>query len=78
MVSKPVFCFIDRFEGDLAIIEVKGATQDIPRSRLPRSVKPGDAVIMDGLKVRLDRKRKAAREKEIYDLMYDVWEDLTG
>lgn len=67
--------YIDRFEGDLAVIEVDGSTIDVLRDRLPAGARPGDAVVIEGDKIRLDPDRKAAREKEIQDLMNDLWED---
>jgi len=67
--------FIDRFEGNFAIIDVDGFTRDIPRSRLPKNAKPGDAVTLTPDEIRLDPDGKASRKKEINKLMNELWEE---
>lgn|GEM_PF-4169657 len=49
-------------------------TPSCPHGRLPEGVKAGDAVIFEGDEIRLDPERKAKREKEIEDLMDELWE----
>lgn len=66
--------YIDRFEGDLAVIESDGASRAVPRCRLPEDARPGDAVELgeDGA-IRLDAERTAARRREIEGLMDELF-----
>ncbi|MGG1727142.1 DUF3006 domain-containing protein, partial [Bacillus paranthracis] len=38
---------IDRFEGELAVIEVNNVTIDVPKSKLPSTAKEGDVLIIE-------------------------------
>jgi RNase P/RNase MRP subunit p29 len=42
---------IDRFEGNIAVIETEGTTIDVPKTSLPINAKTGDSVIIDGDKI---------------------------
>lgn len=66
---------IDRFEGDLAVIEFEKAMEDIPKSRLPDSVQPSDVLWFyeDG-RVEVDAEEKERLSKEIDKLMDELWE----
>lgn len=66
---------IDRFEGDIVVIEVGKSTRDYPLASLPTSAKPGDVVIIieDG-EIRLDESQTTKRKKEINDLMDELFE----
>lgn len=66
---------IDRFEGDFAVVEFDGNTEDILRSELPAEVKPGDSLIFDEEKITIDTEDTASRKKEIKDLMDELFED---
>ena len=65
---------IDRFEGDIAVIEIDGVTRDFPKACLPRNVKAGDSVIIDNGEIRLNPADSAKRKAEIQDLMDDLFE----
>lgn len=67
---------IDRFEGDLAVVEFGEVMEDIPKSRLPESIKSGDVLWFyeDG-KIEVDVDEKQRLSKEIDELMDELWED---
>lgn len=67
---------IDRFEGDLAVVEFGEVMEDIPKSRLPKLIQPGDVLWFyeDG-RVEMDTEEKQRLSKEIDDLMNELWED---
>lgn len=65
---------VDRFEGDMAVIEIEGATRDFPRKSLPRDIKIGDSVIIEDGKVRRDNTQSAKRRTEIERLMDELFE----
>ena len=67
---------IDRFEGDLAVVEFGEVMEDIPRSRLPESIQPGDVLwfYKDG-RVESDAEERQRLSKEIDELMDELWED---
>jgi transcription elongation factor len=65
---------IDRFEGDIVVIETEGRTIDVPMGRLPQKAKAGDVVIIDGDKFRLDRAETKKRKAEIDVLMDELFE----
>lgn len=67
--------FIDRFEGELAVVEFDGGTRDFPRDALPEGAAVGDCVVLrsDG-KLALDPKGTAARKREIEALMDELFE----
>jgi hypothetical protein len=65
---------IDRFEGELAVIELGEGTRDYPRSLLPKKAKPGDSVIIEDGAIRLDEAGTKKRKKEIDQLMEDLFE----
>lgn len=67
---------IDRFEGNLAVIEFGEVMEDIPKSRLPKSIQSGDVLWFyeDG-RVEVDVGEKQRLSKEIDELMNELWED---
>lgn len=66
---------IDRFEGDFAICEMEDQTMvQIERSRLPKGVKDGDVLILDGDHITNDSNDTRARQKKIEEMMNDLWE----
>ena len=67
---------IDRFEGDLAVVEFGEVMEDIPRSRLPESIQPGDVLWFyeDG-RVERDAEAKQQLSNEIDQLMEELWEE---
>jgi ribosomal protein L21E len=66
---------IDRFEGDIVVIEIDGKTKDFPKSIFPKEAEVGDVVNIYGYKVTVDKKATEKLRKEIEDLMNEVWED---
>ncbi|HEX2093675.1 MAG TPA: DUF3006 domain-containing protein [Longimicrobiaceae bacterium] len=69
---------IDRFEGDLAVVEVDGgATLDLPCWLLPDGVKEGDhlAVRLDGgvgkrrVEIRVDEEATGAARREVGEIV---------
>ncbi|ERG68009.1 DUF3006 domain-containing protein [Exiguobacterium chiriqhucha] len=67
---------IDRFEGDLAVVEFGEVMEDIPKSRFPESSQSGDVLWFyeDG-RVEMDTGEKERLSKEIDELMDELWED---
>ena len=67
---------IDRVEGGLAVVEFGEVIEDIPKSRLPEAVQPGDVLWFyeDG-RVEVDVKEKLRLSREIDELMSELWED---
>lgn len=66
---------IDRFEGNLAVIEFGELMENIPKSQIPDAVQPGDVLWFyeDG-RVELDVEEKQRLSKEIEELMDELWE----
>jgi hypothetical protein len=69
---KKVKGIIDRFEGDIAVVEINGKTQDFPKSIFPKEAEVGDVVIIE---VTVDKKATEKLRREIEELMNEVWED---
>ncbi|USK71786.1 DUF3006 domain-containing protein [Peribacillus asahii] len=66
---------IDRFEGDIAVIEFDDIMKDIPKSRLPKKAAVGDVLVFDGDRITIDTNEKAKLKQEIEDLMDELFED---
>ncbi|MEK4351074.1 DUF3006 domain-containing protein [Paenibacillus sp. FSL R5-0475] len=66
---------IDRFEGEYAVIEFDGKTEDVLRSELPAEVKPGDTLIFEEDKVIIDTEGTASRKEEMDSLMDELFEE---
>ncbi len=65
---------IDRFEGELAVIEINNITTDVPRSKLPSNVKEGDILIIENDKYTIDKNETDKRRREIQNLMNKLFE----
>jgi len=66
---------VDRFEGNLVVIEIDGKTQDIPKNHVEPDVQVSDVVeLVDG-KWMAKKDETATRKKKIKSLMDSVWED---
>lgn len=65
---------IDRYEGDLAIIEIEGSEAQYPKSALPPTAKIGDLVVIEGDVIRIDVDATAKRKVEIGKLMDELFE----
>lgn len=68
---------IDRFEGDFAVCErqADGKMIDIPREQLPKDVKEGDYLTIEGDQVTIRPEKRREREARIQKLMDQLWED---
>jgi hypothetical protein len=63
---------IDRFEGNLVVVEIDGETKDFPKEILPSEAKVGDVI---EIKITLLKEETQKLKNEIDQLMQDVWED---
>ncbi|MFQ6391575.1 DUF3006 domain-containing protein [Priestia aryabhattai] len=72
---KKIKGIIDRFEEGFAVVEIEGITKDYPKDIFPEDTQVGDVVYITGNKVTVDRQETKKREKEIKDLMNELWED---
>jgi ribosomal protein L21E len=66
---------IDRFEGNIVVVEIDGSTKDFPKMIFPIAAKTGDVVEIKGHKVTVLNSETDKLRKEIEDLMNEVWED---
>lgn len=62
---------IDRFEGEMAVIEYNGRTFNLPRSLLPAETKEGDVLRVS---ITVDKEQTAKRKKKIESLMEELFE----
>ncbi|MDE4085367.1 DUF3006 domain-containing protein [Planococcus maritimus] len=72
---KPLKGIIDRFEEDIAVVEIDGVTKDFPKHFFPTAAKPGDFVEINGNEVAILHEETEQRRKEIEELMDELWED---
>ncbi|MEH7168530.1 DUF3006 domain-containing protein [Priestia megaterium] len=72
---KKIKGIIDRFEEGFAVVEIEGKTKDYPKDIFPKDTEVGDVVYITGNKVTVDKQETKKREKEIQDLMNELWED---
>ena len=62
---------IDRFEGEIAVVELTdGKMAELPKGLLPSGAKEGDTVM-----IFVDDNKTKQVQEEIKELMDDVWED---
>ena len=66
---------VDRFEGDVAVIEIDGKTRDVPRSQLAEDVKENDVVEWADGKWIKNAEATRQRTERIKTLMDSLWED---
>ena len=66
---------IDRFEDDLAVVEIDGETKDFQRAIFPNDAVAGDVVKIEGNVVTILKDEIKRLRQEIEDLMDEVWED---
>lgn len=64
---------IDRFEGDIAVVEADETMLDIPRSQLPAEAQEGDVLQKNGDVYVVDRAATEKRKEEINRLMKGIW-----
>lgn len=65
---------IDRFEGELAVVEFGGVMRDIPKNKLPKNSEVGDLLIFDGDSITIDKHGTDKLRIEIEDLMKELFE----
>jgi hypothetical protein len=66
---------IDRFEGNYAVCEANDKSMlTIEKSKLPRSAREGDILIISGDKITIDVKGTREKKKNIKKLVDDLWE----
>ena len=66
---------IDRFEGDMAVLEGDGGVmRDIPRRELPPEARPGDVLRYEKGVFRADEAATGKRRAEIERQMRDLFE----
>ncbi|MGM1044841.1 MAG: DUF3006 domain-containing protein [Bacillota bacterium] len=66
---------VDRFEGNIAVIEFNGVTEDILRVKLPDNCEVGDVLVFENEKITIDKAATVKKRKEINDLMNELFED---
>ncbi|MEH6949547.1 DUF3006 domain-containing protein [Bacillus sp. JJ634] len=66
---------IDRFEGDIAVIEFDDIMKDISKIKLPKEADVGDVLVFDGDRITIDTNEKVKLKQEIEDLMDELFED---
>lgn len=74
-MRKTIKGVIDRFEEDVAVIEVNGRTQDFKKSLFPENAEPGDSGEIKGEQVIILKDETEKRRREIETLMNELWED---
>ncbi|MGG3624543.1 DUF3006 domain-containing protein [Bacillus gobiensis] len=74
-MSKVIKGIIDRFEGEIAVVEIEGVTKDFDMAIFPKEATVGDVVEIEDNKVRVLKNETEKLRKEVEDLMNDVWED---
>ncbi|RLL46617.1 DUF3006 domain-containing protein [Oceanobacillus piezotolerans] len=72
---KKIKGIIDRFEGNIAVVEIDGMTKDYNKALFPKEASIGDVIEIEGKKVTVLKNETEKLRKEIEDLMNDVWED---
>ncbi|MDR4173958.1 DUF3006 domain-containing protein [Bacillus nitratireducens] len=65
---------IDRFEGELAVIEINNSTIDVPKAKLPSAAKEGDVLIIEDDTYTIDKNETDKRRREVQDLMDKLFE----
>jgi len=66
---------IDRFEGDLAVLEIDGSIKHVPRYEIPEAAREGDILILWRGVWTIDKGSTRNRKKEITALGEELWED---
>lgn len=66
---------IDRFEGDIVVLEIDGITKDFPKTLFSHHAKEGDVVSMKNGKFVVLKQETNELRKEIEELMNDLFED---
>lgn len=66
---------IDRFEGDIAVIELEGGVMiDLEKNKLPNDASEGDALIIQENSISIDYNETRIRKKNADKLLDDLFE----
>lgn len=60
---------VDRFEGDIAVVEFDDGFERITKNRLPADVKEGDVIVVDKYKIMIDQEATRNRKDKMKGLM---------
>jgi len=66
---------IDRFEDEIAVVEIEGRMRNIPRHELPTGAKEGDALIFEAGKWKVSLHNTEKIKKKMDDLAEKLWEN---
>lgn len=66
---------IDRFEGELVVVEFDSEMKDYPKSIFPADAVAGDVVEIENGKITILKSETDTLRKEIEELMKEVWEE---
>ncbi|PLT29288.1 DUF3006 domain-containing protein [Peribacillus deserti] len=66
---------IDRFEGNVVVVEINGDTKDFPKDMFPTEAAVGDVIEIMGEQVKVLKGETQELRKQIEDLMGELWED---
>jgi hypothetical protein len=65
---------VDRIKGKYAVCEKEDRTMiNIEKERLPRGVKDGDVLLVEGDTITIDRSSTDRRKQDVKKLMDDLW-----
>lgn len=65
---------VDRFEGRYAVCEKEdGTIINIEKAKLPKEVKEGDVLNIEGKSISIDSAETLKRKNDIEELMKDIW-----
>lgn len=66
---------VDRFEGEIVVIEINGVMQDFSNSIVEPGVQAGDSVNLINGKWVTNEAETESRTKKLKELMNNVWEE---
>lgn len=66
--------YLDRFEGEFAVIKINGEIKNFPRKLLPLEAREGDILNINGTAITLDKKETVDAKLKNEKLMKDLWE----
>lgn len=66
---------IDRFEGELAVMELEDGYKNIPRKMLPPEAREGDVLVFRDERWIIDPEVSYERKEKIEKLAAELWED---
>lgn len=61
---------IDRFEGNMAVIEYENSTFNVPRSLLPENAREGDVLDID---IKVNKEETEQRRRKVKKMMDDLF-----